>query len=119
MAYVYRGKHRIADEPTPTEQQVSRNHPTLKPCGTDAAYKRHIRRRETACDPCKDAHAAQLAKDRGGNHTGKRRRTTPECGTYSGAVQHRKKGEPVDFACRRAESEYNKARYEKKKATAA
>lgn len=29
----------------------------LKPCGTRAAYCRHISRREEPCDPCKAAHA--------------------------------------------------------------
>lgn len=29
---------------------------SLKPCGTDAAYYRHIRRAETPCAACADAH---------------------------------------------------------------
>jgi hypothetical protein len=24
-----------------------------KPCGTEAAYKRHVRRREVPCEPCR------------------------------------------------------------------
>lgn len=32
---------------------------TLKPCGTQAAYVRHIRNNEQACLPCVDAHAAE------------------------------------------------------------
>lgn len=31
----------------------------LKPCGTNAAYNRHIRKGELACDPCLAAHAAE------------------------------------------------------------
>lgn len=30
----------------------------LKPCGTTAAYQRHRKRKETACDDCKAAVAA-------------------------------------------------------------
>ena len=30
----------------------------LRPCGTDAAYRRHRKRGEAACDPCKAAHNA-------------------------------------------------------------
>lgn len=30
----------------------------LKPCGTTAAYQRHRKRKETACDECKAAVAA-------------------------------------------------------------
>lgn len=31
----------------------------VKPCGTDAAYKRHLVKGEVACQPCLDAHAAK------------------------------------------------------------
>ena len=30
---------------------------TLSPCGTEPAYKRHLDKGETACDPCKKGHA--------------------------------------------------------------
>lgn len=29
----------------------------LRPCGTEAAYRRHLRRRELACETCLRAHA--------------------------------------------------------------
>lgn len=28
----------------------------LEPCGTNAAYIRHVRRKEDACVPCREAH---------------------------------------------------------------
>jgi hypothetical protein len=28
----------------------------LEPCGTDAAYRRHLRRKETPCEPCRAAN---------------------------------------------------------------
>jgi hypothetical protein len=33
--------------------------PPLKPCGTLAAYRRHLWRGEEPCQPCKDANAAE------------------------------------------------------------
>lgn len=32
--------------------------PVTQPCGTVAAYKRHQRRQEPPCQPCRDAWAA-------------------------------------------------------------
>ena len=29
----------------------------IKPCGTNAAYMRHLRKGERPCPPCSDAHA--------------------------------------------------------------
>lgn len=29
---------------------------TLSPCGTRAAYARHLRHKEVACEPCRKAH---------------------------------------------------------------
>ena len=38
----------------------------LKPCGTDAAYRRHRRHGEKPCDTCREAHNARKRKtDRG------------------------------------------------------
>lgn len=115
--YVYKGKHRIADEPTPAAQQLTLDgrKVRLKPCGTDAAYQRHLRRRETPCDPCKDAHAIKRCNERGGNHTGQRRGPV-QCGTYAGATGHRKRGEKTCFACCEAERIYHRDRRARKAA---
>lgn len=37
--------------------------PVTQPCGTTAAYRRHLRHNEPPCQPCKDAWAEQ-ARDR-------------------------------------------------------
>ena len=106
--YIYRGTNRTDEDPTPPNQHQAkdgRNH-LLAPCGTLAAYKRHKRMGEEACDPCKDANAEAVAKYRGGTTTGKRRPRHAECGSYSACIRHRRKGEPVDLACRLAESRY-------------
>jgi len=43
----------------------------------------------------------------------------PECGTERGCSRHRRRGEPVDKACRRAAADADKARREAKKKAAA
>lgn len=66
----------------------------LAPCGTDAAYRRHLRREETPCEPCRRANAER------------RRRTGPQepagCGTRAGYRRHRDSGEAACEACRGA-----------------
>ena len=42
----------------------------LKPCGTSAAYRRHLRHGEKACAPCRNAEAQRAASAR-------RKGTTP------------------------------------------
>jgi len=36
------------------------DHLTLRPCGTEAAYVRHLRRSERPCQACRDAHSSAL-----------------------------------------------------------
>ena len=36
----------------------------VEPCGSPGGYARHIRNKETACVPCKQAHAAAQAHSR-------------------------------------------------------
>ena len=38
--------------------------PTVQPCGTEAAYKRHQYRKETPCQTCRKAHADYNAEYR-------------------------------------------------------
>lgn len=35
----------------------------LKPCGTEAAYRRHLQNGETPCDKCKKAHTTKFKRD--------------------------------------------------------
>jgi hypothetical protein len=84
----------------------------LRPCGTDAAYKRHFRLGEPPCDACRAAHAARCAAD----YAARKRDRAPRepaprepaprepapCGTEAAARRHRRRGEPLDEACRRA-----------------
>ena len=36
----------------------------LKPCGTEAAYRRHLRHDETPCTACRKAHRDRVGTDR-------------------------------------------------------
>jgi hypothetical protein len=76
----------------------------LKPCGTQAAYRRHIRRSETPCQPCKEAHAAER-RDR---YTAPSSADLPPIahGTPKGARQHWYRKDPICKPCRDA---YNAA----------
>jgi hypothetical protein len=64
----------------------------LQPCGTRAAYVRHLRHDEKPCAECRAANS------------GATQAFEPQpCGTAAAAKRHRKKGEPVCDACREAE----------------
>ena len=65
-------------------------------CGTLLGYRRHLRRKEPTCAPCKAANTAKAATYRP---------PPPElkpCGTWAAAARHTKRGEPLDEACRKA-----------------
>ena len=71
----------------------------LQPCGTRAAYKRHLRRGE---EPCRECREAARRADRGR----KRNRTQPRelqpCGTRAAYQRHVRAGEAPCEACREA-----------------
>ena len=80
----------------------------LKPCGTRAAYMRHLRRGEDPCGACRDANRA-------GDREQRRRsaRKVTSCGTYAAYQRHVKAGEEACAACKRAQAEY-RARYRRR-----
>ena len=71
----------------------------LKPCGTPAAYQRHLWRGE---EPCRECREAARRADRGR----KRNRTQPRelqpCGTRAAYQRHRRAGEEPCGPCREA-----------------
>jgi hypothetical protein len=69
----------------------------LKPCGTPAAYRRHLRHGQEPCDDCREAEYAR-------NRVGPR--PLQPCGTAAGAYRHRRAGEPVCEPCHTAERTY-------------
>lgn len=62
--YRYRGHHKGPDlfDATDPCRSLPAEDPALKPCGTYAAYKRHIAHDEDPCDPCNDAYTVYQAE---------------------------------------------------------
>lgn len=60
-------------------------------CGSDAGYKRHRRRGEEACQPCREAHSAYARL--------RRSELSPLHGTKRGLRLHLRYGTPVDEFC--------------------
>lgn len=83
----------------------------LQPCGTDGAYQRHLRARETPDQACIDAHAKHVRdweqRCREGNGPRLPIRTH---GTRSGYHAHRRRHEKPCEACFTANSEYQLGR---------
>jgi hypothetical protein len=50
------------------------------PCGTPGGYRRHIRRREDTCEPCRAAHRLHTAE--------RRRQANPDMKPYRAAIEH-------------------------------
>ena len=65
-------------------------------CGTPQGYDRHTYRKERACDPCREAHAAQWRARYGG-----RKVPLQPCGTPAAYDRHRSRGEKP---CRKCEA---------------
>jgi hypothetical protein len=83
---------------------------TPQPCGTEAAYRRHWRNREPACEPCLDAHAAYCRR-----FSGAQPRSHQPCGTPAAARRHRRNGEKPCPACRTATAADSRVRYHRTK----
>ena len=78
----------------------------LQPCGTRAAYQRHMRRGEQPCKACREANRTRALEEW-------RKRNAQSCGTNAGYQRHVKAGERPCAACKRAKAEYM-ARYRKR-----
>jgi len=93
----------------------------LKPCGTNAAYARHVEAGEQPCEACKEAHAAyNRARYRvmsGPAYYPAARRTG--CGSPNGYQRHRRRREDVCPECQAARAEYQRAWRAGRKAVAA
>lgn len=79
---------------------------TLKPCGTEAAYQRHLKKGEAACDPCLTAHR-MVGRGRDRANTTRPKRVLAPCGTPAAYSRHLRNKEPVDKACRAANTAYH------------
>jgi hypothetical protein len=77
----------------------------LKPCGTEAAARRHARYGEPLCDACREA---QLVAQR--RRKGHQPRGIVRCGTISGYSRHRKLRETPCDECRAEWARYCRER---------
>lgn len=59
----------------------------LKPCGTEAAYRRHLRNGEPACDKCRAAHQGQNAASENARR--------PKLVSIDGGAAHQAPAEPA------------------------
>lgn len=97
VSYVYKGAKPL------TKVRPDGGVITLRPCGTDAAYKRHLTNDEVACDQCLAAHRIVVRKwDRKRNT--RPRRKLAACGTPAAYQRHLRHNEHIDMACRDANS---------------
>jgi hypothetical protein len=80
---------------TENQRKGRRKHvPNLKPCGTVAAFQRHVRNREIPCEACREAkNQDQLARAHW------KPKLVP-CGTYGAWRRHIRHGESPCRACR-------------------
>ncbi|MGW1546641.1 WhiB family transcriptional regulator [Streptomyces sp. NPDC002346] len=69
------------------------------PCGTNAAYDRHIRKGEVPDDACRAAHAKRRAALKAAQIE------AAKCGTRRGYQKHRRNGETACDACRKANAD--------------
>lgn len=86
----------------------------LKPCGTAAAYQRHLYHGEPPCQACRKAASAyhrEWSRER--RSTRPPRRLKP-CGTAAAYHRHRRRGEEPCHACRKAVAAYQRRRYRDK-----
>lgn len=83
---------------------------TLQPCGTYAAYRRHLRHQEPPDDACRAAGTAGRAKYKRPPHP--RQPGEARCGTLAGWSRHQNRGETPCPACCTRKAEYDKRRRE-------
>lgn len=103
--YLYNNK-RTRPEDVPKEPEEPPRKPStrpLAPCGTRAAYERHLRNHEPVCDPCRLAHNAA-------RRASKAKAKAAPCGTRSAYQRHLRKNEPPCDACRQANTDTSRQR---------
>lgn len=76
----------------------------LKPCGTEAAYRRHARHGENACAECLAAHRVYHRIYQRTVRAGRPVRQLKPCGTRAAYDRHLRRGERACFPCRLANS---------------
>lgn len=100
MVYVYKAPERM------TVTRADGHVIKLQPCGTEAAYQRHIKNDELACEPCLAAHRVKTRAWDRANNTRPARVVAP-CGTPAAYKRHLRNNEHVDKRCRAANTAYH------------
>ena len=120
MAYTYKGSQPYGGQESEPERQkrAKKVRPAhkLKPCGTVAAYRRHVFNGEIACGPCLAASSAySLARY---HRTKPKQQPKPlhPCGTHAAYKRHLRRGEDTDATCREANYTYHREYKAKRKA---
>lgn len=80
----------------------------LKPCGTYAAYHRHLRNREIPCEACYAAHASRERELRARRGYVRGPYARPGCGSYAGYQAHQRRGEVACEPCLEAARNYRR-----------
>lgn len=78
----------------------------MKPCGTIAAYARHIKNKEKPCEECAQASRDYQTTRR--RDSGVREYFEAPCGTRSAYNRHLRRGEPTCQLCRDAQNKHIK-----------
>jgi hypothetical protein len=81
----------------------------LRPCGTEAAYRRHLARSEPACPDCLAAHARYTRRT-------PRPRPIQPCGTDAAYYRHRALRQTPCLPCYDAHAAAERARYARRQA---
>lgn len=79
----------------------------IKPHGTNAAYQRHIKAGQKACEACQAAHAVYSYDHKHGNIP---ERVPADCGTLSGYNAHRYRKDQACQPCLDAHAKYARDR---------
>lgn len=96
--------------------------PEARPLGCNGKYgvsgaQRHDRAGEERCEACRESCNHYKREQRRG---GLVKRRPPACGTYPAVSRHKRRSEPLDFACRVAQARYRaKNREQHRQATTA
>lgn len=118
--YIYKGNRFDEPDPTPAPRELTPAQPKtptkLRPCGTPAAYRRHLYNGE---QPCPECHTAWTEHHRKRNRArGTKPKQLQPCGTYAAYQRHKKRGEPQCLPCQNAGNQYYRTFRARKKEAA-
>ena len=96
-----------------------RHDPYARPLGCNGKYgasgtRAHKRRGEPPCPACSESNGHYVYETK---HGGRRPRKLQPCGTNAAAMRHRRKNEPLCFACQVAQARDRNERYNQRKTT--